>query len=72
MEGDLKQARHNVRGRLNALKLCVSALELVQTRQELLEFLDMIDQSADRLLVALDRFEKVASNAAGNPPPPSP
>ena len=71
MEGDLKQARHNVRGRLNALKLCVSALDLVQTRQELLEFLDMIDQSADRLVVALDRFEKVASQAAGSPPPPS-
>ena len=68
MEGDLKQARHNVRGRLNALKLCISALDMVQTREDVLEFLDMIDQSADRLLVALDRIEKVAASYPGHPP----
>ena len=59
MEGDLKQARHNLRGRLNGLKLCVSAMEMLRTRAEVLEFLDMIDQSADRTLAALDQFEAV-------------
>lgn len=67
MEGDLRQARHNMRGRLNALKLCVSALELVHTRKEILEFLDMIDQAADRMVVAVDKFEAVND---GNSKPP--
>jgi hypothetical protein len=59
MEGDLKQARHNLRGRLNGLKLCVSAMEMLRTRAEVLEFLEMIDTSADRVVVALDQFETV-------------
>jgi hypothetical protein len=59
MEGDLKQARHNLRGRVNALKLCVSAMEMLRTEAEVLEFLEMIDTSADRTVAALDQFETV-------------
>ena len=60
MEGDLKQARHNLRGKLNALKLCVSALEMLRTEADLLEFLEMVDKSADRTVAALDQFEAVS------------
>ena len=59
MEDRLKQARHNLRGKLNALKLCVSAMEMLRTRAEVLEFLDMIDKAADRTLVAMDQFDAV-------------
>jgi hypothetical protein len=59
-ESALRVARHNVRGRLNALKLCISALEILNDPKEVLEFLAMIDQSADAMLVALDEFEAVA------------
>ena len=59
MQDDLRQARHNLRGRLNALKLCVSAFEILENPQELLEFLDMIEQAADRTVVALDALESL-------------
>jgi hypothetical protein len=70
MEGDLKQARHAVRGRLNSLKLCISALDMLKTRAEKLEFLAMIDQSADRTIAAMDAFEKVWDRES-RPSPPS-
>jgi hypothetical protein len=57
MEPDVKRARHDLRGRLNALKLCVSAFEVLESRAELLEFLDLIEQGADRTVTALDELE---------------
>lgn len=57
MELDVKRARHDLRGRLNALKLCVSAFEVLESRAELLEFLDLIEQGADRTVTALDELE---------------
>ncbi len=45
MEDKLRHARHDLRGKINALKLCVSALEIVKTPKERLEFIDMIEQS---------------------------
>jgi hypothetical protein len=65
---ELRHARHNLGGRLNAIKLCVSALEMVPTRREKLEFLDMIDQAADRALAALDKMEQIFGQAAQSPP----
>lgn len=59
MELALKEARHNLRGRLNALKLCVSAFEILDSKQELLEFLAMIEEASDRTVVALDALEDV-------------
>jgi len=56
---DLKHARHNLRGKLNALKLCVSAFEVLDNRKEKLEFLDMIDETADATTVAMDEFDAV-------------
>jgi hypothetical protein len=56
---DLKHARHNLRGKLNALKLCVSAFEVLQTRQEELEFLEMIEQTADATAEAMEEFDAV-------------
>ena len=75
MEVELRQARHNVRGRLNALKLCISALDMLQTREEVLEFLDLIDQAANRTLVAMDKFDEVVARlypTASSLPPDKP
>jgi hypothetical protein len=58
---DLRKARHDLRGRMNALMLCVSAFEVVQTRAEAVEFLDMMDRACDKLIVALDKFEAVSA-----------
>ncbi len=59
---DVKRARHDLRGRLNALKLCVSAFEVLESRAELLEFLDLIEQGADRTVTALDDLERACEN----------
>ena len=67
MENSLKTARHNLRGRINALKLCVSAFEILKDRQELLEFLDMTEQAADRTVTALDALEEVMAETADAP-----
>jgi hypothetical protein len=64
VEDELKDARHNLRGKLNALKLCVTALHILRDRQEKLEFLAMIEQSADSTHRALDEME-AANDRAG-------
>jgi|KBSSwiStaDraftv2_1062776.scaffolds.fasta_scaffold7584511_1 hypothetical protein len=55
----LRQARHNMRGRMNGLKLCVSALPTCDTPAETLEFLDHIEQATDKVVIALDEYEKL-------------
>jgi hypothetical protein len=59
----VRVARHNVRGRLNALKLCVSALEILTDRKEQLEFLTFIEQACDTTVVALDELDAVSDDA---------
>jgi hypothetical protein len=62
---DIREARHNLRGRLNALKLCVSAFEVLGSPGEVLEFLDMTDQAADRTTTALDDLEAAMDRSMG-------
>ena len=59
MISDLRRARHDMRGRLNALKLCVSALPTCQNPREAAEFLINIEEETERLVNALDRFESL-------------
>ena len=59
IEAELRKARHDLRGRLNALKLCISAFEILETKEELLEFLAMIEQATDKTTVALDELESL-------------
>ena len=66
-ESALRVARHNLRGRLNALKLCISALEILNDPKEVLEFLAMIDQSADATVVAVDELEAVLDRMPATP-----
>jgi signal transduction histidine kinase len=49
MESDVTRLRHDLRNKLNALRLSVSALEIAEDQQEALEWLDTIDRAADRL-----------------------
>jgi hypothetical protein len=63
METEIRQARHNLRGRINALKLCVSAFEILESREELLEFLEMTDRAADRTVAALDALEAATDDS---------
>jgi len=65
-DGDIRKARHNLRGRLNALKLCVSALEILESKEEVIEFIEMIEQSAEKTTDALDAMEALMVDT---PPP---
>ena len=62
---DIRKARHDLRGRLNALKLCVSALEILENDQERVEFLEMIEQASDKTADAMEKMEAVMGNGAG-------
>jgi hypothetical protein len=64
IEEQIRKARHNLRGRLNAVKLCISALEILEEDSERIEFLDMIIESVDNTVAALEEFE-AASDRAG-------
>jgi hypothetical protein len=55
----LRQARHNMRGGMNGLKLCISALPTCDTPAELLEFLDHIEEATEKVVRALDEYERL-------------
>ena len=54
---EIRQARHNLLGRLNSIKMCVFALETMKP-QEAVEFLEMIETASDRAIVAMDAFDE--------------
>jgi signal transduction histidine kinase len=57
MESDVARFRHDLRNKLNALRLSVYALEISENEREALEWLDTIDRAADRLLDLLPEDE---------------
>ena len=57
---DIRALRHDLRGRMNALVLCASALDDTLPLHEALEFLNHIEKTTDKLVALLDRLEAVA------------
>jgi len=56
-----RELRHDLRGRMNGLKLCVAALESGCTLKESLEFLADIDTLCDKIAILLDQVDSVLS-----------
>jgi hypothetical protein len=56
-----RELRHDLRGRMNGLKLCVAALESGCTPAETLEFLGDIDTLCDKITVVLDKLDAFLS-----------
>lgn len=56
MQESLSGLRHTARGCLNAVKLCISALELECTPEEQTEFLDDIVRSSDKICTLVDEL----------------
>jgi hypothetical protein len=52
-----RQLRHDLRGRMNALRLCTAALEVDCTQQESLEFLDDITRLTDDVVDLVNKIE---------------
>jgi hypothetical protein len=63
LEG-LAPLRHDIRGTLNALKLCISAFDMPLETSEKLEFLADIETCADKLSGLIQQLEaEFASDA---------
>jgi signal transduction histidine kinase len=54
MKDALSGLRHSARGCLNAVKLCVSALELDCTREEQIEFIEDVIRGSDKMCQFID------------------
>ena len=65
---EVREARHNLRGKINAMKLCVSAFDMLDSPQEVLEFIDMIETAADRAVEAMDALETAMDRQASAAP----
>lgn len=57
MNDTLPALRHAVRGCLNSIKLCISALELPCTREEEQEFINDVILSADKMMHLTEQLE---------------
>ena len=56
MKDALSGLRHSARGCLNAVKLCVSALELECTPEEQMEFIDDVIRGSDKMCGYVDEL----------------
>jgi len=57
MHESFASLRHDIRGTLNALKLCISAFEMPLETSEKLEFLADIESSAEKLVGLVAELE---------------
>lgn len=62
MHESLASLRHDIRGTLNALKLCISAFEMPLETSEKLEFLADIETSAEKLVGMLSQLDAFAAS----------
>jgi hypothetical protein len=63
MHDRLAALRHDMRGTLNALKLCISAFDMPLDASEKLEFLSDIESSADKLAGMVEEFEALLASS---------
>ena len=54
---DLRAVRHDIRGRMNAMVLCATALDETIPRSEALEFVTHIEETAEKLIALLDQLD---------------
>ena len=60
----LRFARHELRGCLHGMKLCVAALETDMPPEEMREFIDHVVDAADKLPRLLDDLEALMPQTA--------
>ena len=59
-DSELRTVRHDLRGRMNALLLCATALDHDLPLDEQIEFLNHVEQTIEKLLTLLDRLEQIS------------
>jgi len=70
MHDSLASLRHDIRGTLNALKLCISAFEMPLEPSEKLEFLADIEASSDKLAGLVEEIDSVMASESSSHTPP--
>ena len=58
-----RQLRHDLRGRINALRLCTAALEVECSKEESIEFLDDIERLTDDVVDLVNKIEALPEHA---------
>ena len=58
----LRQIRHDLRGRINAMQLCISALPVAADQNEAIEFIDDVIKLCDRVSELVDQLEHALDN----------
>jgi hypothetical protein len=58
--GELRRIRHDLRGCIHGMKLCVSALETPLSDAEKVEFLTDIEAGANKMLKLMDQLHAAA------------
>ena len=67
MQRSPSEVRHAIRGTLNALKLCISALEMPLGTSDKLDFLSDVESAAGRLAELVCELETSAEKARALP-----
>jgi hypothetical protein len=67
MHEGLAAVRHDIRGTLNALKLCISAFDMPLEASEKLEFLSDVESSADKLSGLVEELESLLTSTPASP-----
>ncbi|HWB52536.1 MAG TPA: hypothetical protein VG722_00020 [Tepidisphaeraceae bacterium] len=58
-----RQLRHDLRGRMNALRLCTAALDADCSTAESLEFLDDISRLTEDVVELVDKIEALPTSS---------
>jgi signal transduction histidine kinase len=69
MHDSLASLGHEIRGTLNALKLCISAFEMPLEPSERLEFLSDIEASAEKLAGLVEEIDALRPAESASPDP---
>ena len=69
MHESLASLRHDIRGTLNALKLCISAFDIPLETSEKLDFLADIETSAQKLASLVEELDAMAATTASSSEP---
>ncbi|MCC7351534.1 MAG: hypothetical protein IT446_13300 [Phycisphaerales bacterium] len=67
MSDSTRKLHHDIRGRINALLLCVAALDTPMESSEAGEFLDDIVQVCDSMEGLMDQLEQQIATAGAQP-----
>jgi hypothetical protein len=59
MSDSVRDLRHDIRGRINAMKLCVAALDTPMEHSEAVEFLDDVVRMCDKVASLFDELDRV-------------